>query len=76
MLYTVDELPSILGCEDTVDIAYFCGLHTKVTENLTQLCCEWEEKSNKLEQEYGSDSNSEEGINMEDGRRIKHAGEE
>ena len=38
----------------------------KVTERFTQLCLEWEEKSNKLEE-----STDREDINLEDGRQGK-----
>ena len=52
-----------------VDIGYFRGLHAGVTEKFTRLCQEWEEKSNKLEQEYTSDDNTNtEDINIEDGK--------
>ena len=39
-----------------------------MTERFTRLCQEWEEKSNTLEQEYGSDDGTDgEGIAIEDG---------
>lgn len=56
-----------LGISDGVDIAYFRGLHSGVTEKFTQLCQEWEAKSNKLEQEYTND-NGMDSINVEDGK--------
>ena len=53
-------------------ISYFRGLHAGVTERFTRLCQEWEEKSNALEQEYGSDNATDgEGIAIEDGRKTQ-----
>ena len=55
--------------KDTVDFDYFRGLHANVTAKLTQLCVDWEEKTNKLIEEVNGESGTNEGdINMEDGR--------
>ena len=62
---------NIIGGEDAVDFAYFRGLHTEVTEKFTQLCQEWEEKSNMFEEGYGNGGTAEEEINVEDGRWMK-----
>lgn len=56
--------------EGAVDFAYFRGLHAGVTEKFTRLCCEWEEKSNKFEEEVNSEGNGREDVNVEDGRQI------
>jgi hypothetical protein len=58
-----------VGSEEGVDIGYFRGLHDQVTEKFMRLCQEWEEKSNKLDQEYTSgDGTFAEDINVEDGK--------
>ena len=52
-----------------VDIGYFQGLHTQVTEKFMHLCQEWEQKSNKLEEEStGDNSTFAEDVNVEDGK--------
>ena len=58
-----------VGDDKGIDFGYFMGLYTKVTEDLTKLCHEWEEKSNKVEEEYSSDQSGGEDINIEDGRQ-------
>lgn len=59
---------SYLVGEDGVDFAYFCGLHANVTDKFTQMCHEWEEKSNKLEEDLKNDDGSFEGVKIEDGK--------
>ena len=58
-----------VGDEKGIDFRYFNGLYTKVIEDFTKLCHEWDDKSNKLEEEYSSDQNGGEDINIEDGRQ-------
>lgn len=50
--------------DGAIDFSYFHGLCDNVTAKFQQLCSEWEEKSNKLEEEH---TDGEEDINMEDG---------
>ena len=66
----ISRLPPIhVGSEEGVDIDYFRGLHAQVTEKFMRLCQEWEEKSNKLEQEHTSDDGTfAEDVNVEDGK--------
>ena len=70
----ISRLPPIhVGSEEEVDIDYFRGLHAQVTEKFMRLCQEWEEKSNKLEQEHTSDDGTfAEDINVEDGKLVIH----
>lgn len=63
------DCPRYLGNMETIDFEHFHGLYAKVTEDFTKLCHEWEEKSNKLEEEYSSNQSDEDDIKIEDGRQ-------
>lgn len=58
-----------IGDEKGIDFGYFNGLCTEVTEDFTKLCHEWDDKSNKLEEEYSNDQSGSEDINVEDGEQ-------